>query len=118
MHPKNHANLIRFRNTVYHPITMFALFIIFAIVSISIGFFYIMFVWVVYAFLRNTLNDILWRLPVHCDKPGCDSAIEKTYTQQPKNKAQLQYKCPSCGSVYETTIHSIRLEPDVDRYPW
>ena len=57
------------------------------------------------------------REPVHCDKPSCDSAIEKKYTQKSKNEAQIQYRCPSCGTIYETTIY-IPQDPDDDIFPW
>lgn len=119
MHPKNHANLMRFLIAVCHPITMIALFFLFVIISISTGVFYVMFVWFGSFILRGVImgNDFLYSLPVHCDNPGCDGAIEKVYTQKSNNEAQIQYKCPSCGSVYETTIHILQ-DPEDDIRPW
>ncbi len=121
MHPKNHANLLRFYNAIRHPIGMFVSFILVVILLFSTRFRSLLpfIFWLSYIILLNVLSwtDLPWNLPVHCDKPGCNGTVEKIYTEKTNNEAQIQYKCSSCSSVYETIIH---LPPDLgdDIRPW
>ena len=49
---------------------------------------------------------ILWSRPVHCQTPGCNGLMEKTRSQISGMKAELQYRCPICNSVYTCQVYS------------
>lgn len=106
MHPKTHANLMRFRKSMYQPIVGFALLFFSAILIIGLRFYLIVLVWIGYIILLNIFKftDFPWGLPVHCETSGCVGTIEKVMIYKSNNEAELQYKCPSCGSFYETTV--------------
>ena len=49
---------------------------------------------------------ILWHRPVRCQTPGCNGLMEKTRSQISGMKAELQYRCPICNSVYVCQVYS------------
>ncbi len=105
MRPKTHADLMRFRQIMFNPGVAFILFFFTACLVFG-RFYFIFFAWLGYLILLSIFKytNFPWGLPVHCETPGCVGTLEKVMIYKTNDETELQYKCPSCGSFYETTV--------------
>jgi rubredoxin len=114
MHPKTHPKLMESTNRYFSWFGFFLILINIPVLVLAKYPYLFLASWVILVLSMILIAvGLPWKLPVYCETPNCHHEMKKEKVEIPGiEKAQLRYRCPLCGSVYETMIYSPKPSRD------